>query len=443
MRKIDYLERVLTARVYDVASESPLELAPALSRRLGNRLLLKREDLQPVFSFKLRGAYNKMARLAPAKLKKGRDHRERRQPRAGRGAGCAEARLPRGDRDARHHAEDQGRRGARARRASCAARRFLLGGAGARDAPKRRHGYTSCTPTTTRIVIAGQGTIGMEILAQARAPDPRAVRARVGGGGGLIGGIAAYVKRVRPAVRIIGVEPGNADAMTRSLKSGRREVLEHVGLFADGVAVKQVGEETLRLAKLFVDEMVLVDTDEICAAIKDVFEDTRVVLEPAGALAIAGAKAWVEKRGGSGKMRGPHAGRRRLGRQHQLRPPALRCGAGRAGRASRGGAGCHHPRAPRQASGASARRSPGATSPNSTTACQVRRRRHIFVGVRRARRDETARIKRRLERAGCRTLDLSTTRSPIARAPHGGRALEPGQERIAVPLRISRAARAR
>jgi threonine dehydratase len=164
---------------------------------------------------------------------------------------------------------------------------------------KRRKGLAFVHPYDDPDVIAGQGTIGMEILRQ-RPGALDAIFVPVGGGG-LISGIAAYVKRVRPSVRIIGVEPNDANAMARSLKAGKRIVLENVGLFADGVAVKEVGRETFRLCRELVDEMVLVDTDEMCAAIKDVFEDTRVVLEPAGALAIAGAKAWAEKRAARGK----------------------------------------------------------------------------------------------------------------------------------------------
>ncbi|HET7364170.1 MAG TPA: threonine ammonia-lyase, biosynthetic, partial [Burkholderiales bacterium] len=164
---------------------------------------------------------------------------------------------------------------------------------------KRSRGLTFVHPYDDPVVIAGQGTVGMEIMRQ----HPGALDAIFVpvGGGGLISGIAAYVKRVRPTVRVIGVEPADADAMTRSLKAGRRVRLDHVGLFADGVAVKEVGRETFRLCRELVDEMVLVDTDEMCAAIKDVFEDTRVVLEPAGALAVAGAKAWVERHGARGR----------------------------------------------------------------------------------------------------------------------------------------------
>ena len=289
----DYLGRILKARVYDVASESPLEPAANLSKRLRNRLLLKREDLQPVFSFKLRGAYNKMASLPRARLAKGviaasaGNHAQ--------GVALAAQRLrcravivmpvttPRIKVDAVQA------RGAEVR----------LHGDSYSDAYeeamriKRQRGLTFVHPYDDPDVIAGQGTIGMEIVRQ-HPGEIDAIFVPVGGGG-LISGIAAYVKEVSPRTKIIGVEPVDADAMTRSLKAGRRVKLEHVGLFADGVAVKEVGEETFRLCRRLVDDMVLVDTDEMCAAIKDVFEDTRVVLEPAGALAVAGAKAWVAR----------------------------------------------------------------------------------------------------------------------------------------------------
>jgi len=293
--KNDYLERILKARVYEVAIESPLELARALSKRLGNRVLVKREDLQPVFSFKLRGAYNKMAALGRARLAKGviaasAGNHAQGVALAAQRLGCralivmpvttprikVEAVLARGAEVVLHgDSYDE------------AYRRALR--------LKRRRGGVFVHPYDDPDVIAGQGTIGMEILRQHPGPID-AIFVPVGGGG-LIAGIAAYVKRVRPSIRIVGVEPVDAAAMAKSLRLGRRIKLDHVGLFADGVAVKEVGRETFRLCRELVDEMVLVDTDEICAAIKDVFEDTRVVLEPAGALATAGAKAWVERRG--------------------------------------------------------------------------------------------------------------------------------------------------
>ena len=294
-----YLQRILRARVYDVAIESPLDPAPNLSRRLGNQVLLKREDLQPVFSFKLRGAYNRMARLSAAELERGviaasaGNHAQ--------GVALASQRL-----------------GCRAvivmpvttpemKVRSVAARgaEVVLHGDTYDEACseakrlERERGLTFIHPFDDPEVIAGQGTIGLEILRQCSEP-PDAIYVAVGGGG-LIAGVAAYVKSLWPRVQVIGVEPVDADAMTRSLACGERVRLEQVGLFADGVAVRQVGELTFELAREYVDAMVTVDTDEICAAIKDVFEDTRSILEPAGALAVAGMKKDVQERALTGR----------------------------------------------------------------------------------------------------------------------------------------------
>jgi threonine dehydratase len=400
MKKNDYLERILKARVYDVAIESPLELAPGLSRRLGNRLLLKREDLQPVFSFKLRGAYNKMANLPAAKLAKGviaasAGNHAQGVALAAQKLGCrAVIVMPVTTPKIKVDAVTQ--RGAT----------VILRGDSYSDAYryamqlKRRRKLTFVHPYDDPDVIAGQGTIGMEILRQTTRPI-HAVFVAVGGGG-LIAGIAAYIKRLRPSVRVIGVQPVDSDAMTRSLKTGRRVVLDHVGLFADGVAVKQVGKETFRLAKKLVDEMVLVDTDEMCAAIKDVFEDTRVVLEPAGALAIAGAKAWVERHGVRGKTL-----------------VAVACGANTNFDrlrfvAERAEVGEHREAVlavtiPERRG--SFRRFCRALGGRNITEFNYRmsdpREAHIFVGVTVHDRDETARIARSLRRGGFRTLDLS------------------------------------
>ncbi len=293
--KNDYLERILSARVYDVAVETPLERAASLSDRLGNTLLLKREDMQPVFSFKIRGAYNKMIRLGHPALKRGviassAGNHAQGVAIAARHIGCAATIvMPVTTPQIKVAA------------VKAAGARVELSGDSYSDAYDRamdiarRKRLTFIHPYDDPDVIAGQGTIGMELLRQWSGPL-HAIFVAVGGGG-LIGGIAAYIKRLRPEVRIIGVEPVDADAMTRSLAAGRRVKLRHVGLFADGVAVKQVGRETFRLARELVDEMILVDTDSTCAAIKDVFEDTRAVLEPAGALAIAGAKRYVEQTG--------------------------------------------------------------------------------------------------------------------------------------------------
>ena len=293
--KNDYLERILKARVYDVAVETPLELAPNLSARLGNLLMLKREDMQPVFSFKCRGAYNKMAQLGAAALRRGviassAGNHAQGVALAAQKLGCR-AMIVMPVTTPRIKVDAVAARGAR----------VLLHGdtydeayVQARRLEKARR-LAFVHPYDDPDVIAGQGTIGMEILRQTARPI-HAVFVPIGGGG-LIAGIASYVKRLRPDIRVIGVEPVDADAMARSLKAGRRVTLEHVGLFADGVAVKRVGENTFRICRALVDEVLLVDTDEICAAIKDVFEDTRSILEPAGALAIAGAKAYVERSG--------------------------------------------------------------------------------------------------------------------------------------------------
>ena len=285
---------------------------------------------------------------------------------------------------------------------------------------RRRFGLTFVHAYDDPEVIAGQGTIGMEILRQHARPI-HAVFVPVGGGG-LISGIAAYIKRVRPSVRIIGVEPADADAMTRSLKAGRRVVLDHVGLFADGVAVKQVGEETFRLARGLVDEMVRVDTDEICAAIKDVFEDTRVVLEPSGALAIAGAKAWVEKRGKRGKVRSKTLVAIASGANTNF--DRLRFIAEQAELGEHREAVLAVTIAERRGS---FRRFCETLSGRNITEFNYRmagpEAAHIFVGVGVQGQDETARLVRRLTRAGCRTLDLSNNEVAKSHVRHmvGGR----------------------
>ncbi len=289
----DYLERILTARVYDVAQETPLELAPNLSARLGNKLLLKREDMQSVFSFKLRGAYNKMAKLSPDALAQGviaasaGNHAQGVALGARRLGTRAIIVMPVTTPEVKVDA-------VRARGGEV----VLYGDtyddayAHARQLEADKN-LTFIHPFDDPEVIAGQGTIGMEILRQCQQPI-HAIFVAIGGGG-LISGIAAYIKRLRPEIKIIGVEPVDSDAMAQSLKAGERVRLPQVGLFADGVAVRQVGAETFRLCQQYVDDIILVDTDDTCAAIKDVFEDTRSILEPAGALAIAGAKAYVER----------------------------------------------------------------------------------------------------------------------------------------------------
>jgi threonine dehydratase len=289
----DYLIQILTARVYDVAQETPLEYAPNLSARLNNQLLLKREDMQSVFSFKLRGAYNKMVQLPPDILALGvitasaGNHAQ--------GVALAASRLGTKAIIVMPITTPQVKVDAVRMRGGV----VVLHGNTYDDAYsyarelEAEKGLTFIHPFDDPHVIAGQGTIGMEILRQYQQPI-HAIFVAIGGGG-LISGIGAYVKRLRPEIKIIGVEPVDADAMSQSLKAGHRVRLSQVGLFADGVAVREVGEETFRLCQQYVDEIILVDTDDTCAAIKDVFEDTRSILEPAGALAIAAAKAYAER----------------------------------------------------------------------------------------------------------------------------------------------------
>jgi threonine dehydratase len=290
----EYLERILKARVYEVAIESPLEHAPRLSRRLGNKVLFKREDLQPVFSFKIRGAYNKIAHLSETIAK--------------RGVICASA---------GNHAQGVA---LAARHRGIAATVVMplttpqikvqavidFGGEAVLQGDDYDQAYEHALllaqerqlafihPFDDADVIAGQGTIGMEILRQHPGADIDAIFVAVGGGG-LIAGIAAYVKCLFPRIRIIGVEPEDSDAMSRSLQAGKRITLDRAGIFADGVAVRRVGEETFRLAREYVDEVITVSTDEICAAMQDIFEDNRAIVEPSGALGVAGIKRYTAR----------------------------------------------------------------------------------------------------------------------------------------------------
>ncbi|KAJ4286711.1 threonine deaminase [Kalmusia sp. IMI 367209] len=290
----DYLRLILTSRVYEVVQETPLTHATNLSNRLECNVLLKREDLQPVFSFKLRGAYNKMAHLDPKARWKGvvacsaGNHAQGVAYSARHLRIPATIVMPSGTPDIKH------------KNVSRLGGSVILHGADF-DAAKaeaarleKLHGLISIPPFDDPYVIAGQGTIGMELLRQTNLQDLEAVFCCVGGGG-LIGGIGIYIKRIAPHVKIIGVEAYDANAMVESLRKGQRVMLKEVGLFADGAAVKTVGEETFRICQEVVDEVVQVTTDETCAAIKDMFEDTRSIVEPAGALALAGLKKWVKR----------------------------------------------------------------------------------------------------------------------------------------------------
>ena len=299
MNTRDYLQLIRDARVYDVADVTPLELAKNLSERLDNRVLMKREDLQPVFSFKLRGAYNKIAQLSDDEIV--------------RGVICSSA---------GNHAQGVAlaarRRGTRAvivmpvttpsiktEAVAALGGEVVLHGDNYDEAyaygRKRSvdEGLVFIHPFDDPMVIAGQGTIGMEILEQSdESIDAMFIPV---GGGGLIAGIAAWVRQTQPGIRIIGVEPSDSDAMRRSLAAGEPVTLDHVGIFADGVAVRRVGDETFRLCQELVDEIITVDTDQVCAAIKDMFEDTRSIVEPAGGLAVAAVKKYVAENDVHGK----------------------------------------------------------------------------------------------------------------------------------------------
>ena len=416
MVKNDYLERVLKARVYDVAIESPLELAASLSKRLRNRLFIKREDLQPVFSFKLRGAYNKMAGLPRKRLERGviaasAGNHAQGVALAAQRLGCR-AVIVMPVTTPRIKVEAVAARGAQ----------VVLHGDSYSDAYakaaelKKKRGLVFVHPYDDPDVIAGQGTIGMEILRQ--QPTPDAIFVPVGGGG-LISGIASYVKRVRPSVKVIGVEPVDADAMTRSLKKGRRVRLDQVGLFADGVAVKEVGKETFRLCRRFVDDMVLVDTDEMCAAIKDVFEDTRAVLEPAGALAVAGAKAWVDRSGARDRTLVAVASGANTNFD-RLRFIAEEAELGEHREAILAVTIPERPGSFRKFCAALGRRN--VTEFNYRIADSNDA--HVFVGIEVRAREETGRIVRSLRRQGLRTLDLSDNEMAKTHLRHmvGGRA---------------------
>ena len=423
--KNSYLERILTARVYDVAVESPLELAPNLSTRINNQLFLKREDVQDVFSFKVRGAYNKMIKLSPAALE--------------RGVVTASA---------GNHAQGVA---LAAQRLNCRATivmpvttpQIKLQAVEARGATVVSHGdsydeayayavkfaveneATFVHPYDDPDVIAGQGTIGMEILRQ-HPGEIHAIFAPIGGGG-LISGIAAYVKRLYPEIRIIGVEPVDADSMYQSLKKNRRVRLPRVGLFADGVAVKQVGVETFHLCRELVDEILLVDTDAICAAIKDVFEDTRAILEPSGALSIAGAKVYAKREGIHGKNLVAVASGANMNFD-RLRHVSERAELGEQREAVMAVTIPEEP--------GSFKKFCAMLGPRSITEFNYRyadsREAHVFVGVSVKNREEAAKLIKDLESSGLRTEDLSDNEVAKLHIRHlvGGHAREVKNELV-------------
>ena len=421
----DYLKRILTARVYDVARETALDTARNLTRRVGNTVLLKREDQQPVFSFKLRGAYNKMVHLTPEAL--------------AAGVICASA---------GNHAQGVA---LSAKRLDCRAvvvmpvttpklkvdavaalgGEVVLHGDSYSDAYdhavllQAARGLTFVHPFDDPDVIAGQGTVAMEILRQHQGPLD-AVFVAIGGGG-LVSGVAAYIKAVRPEVKVIGVQTADSSAMLQSVRKGRRVTLKEVGLFADGTAVKLVGEETFRVARELVDDYVVVDTDAVCAAIKDVFQDTRSVLEPAGALGVAAIKQYVAQY----KLKGQTL-------------VAITCGANMnfdrlrfvAERAEFG----EHREAlfavtiPEERG--SFKRFCELLGPRSVTEFNYRisdaKLAHVFVGLSIQRRDEAGRLQRQFIKQGFPTVNLSDDELAKEHVRHmvGGRSELAHQERL-------------
>ena len=421
----DYLQKILTARVYDVAVETPLEIARNLSRRVGNQVLLKREDTQKVFSFKLRGAYNRMARLSRDELQ--------------RGVICASA---------GNHAQGVS---LAARKLGCKALivmpvttpklktdavralggEVILHGESYSDAHGHamelmaQHGLTFVHPFDDPDVIAGQGTIAMEILRQHQGPID-AVFVAIGGGG-LVSGVAAYIKAVRPEIKVIGVQMNDSDAMIRSVRAGKRVELPDVGLFSDGTAVKLVGVETFRLARELVDEYLVVDTDAVCAAIKDVFQDTRSVLEPAGALGVAAVKQYVQTHRCKGRTF-----------------VAITCGANMnfdrlrfvAERAEVGEAreALYAVTIPEERG--SFKRFCELVGPRAVTEFNYRisdaAQAHVFVGVATTNRLESQRLRRSFQRHGFDTLDLSNDELAKEHLRHmvGGRSTLAHDERL-------------
>ncbi len=420
-----YLKKILTARVYDVAIETALEPARNLSKRLGNQVLLKREDTQPVFSFKLRGAYNKMIHLTPAQL--------------ARGVICASA---------GNHAQGVA---LSAKRLGCRALivmptttprvkidavkslggEVVLHGESYSDAYEHAlhleqdAGLTFVHPFDDPDVIAGQGTIAMEILRQHQgALDAIFVAV---GGGGLIAGVATYIKAIRPDIKVIGVQTIDSDAMARSVVAGKRIELAEVGLFSDGTAVKKVGVETLRLVRQYVDEFILVDTDAVCAAIKDVYEDTRSILEPAGALGVAAIKQYVESHAVKGQTFVTITCGANMNFD-RLRFASERAELGEAREA------LFAVTIPEERG--SFKRFCELIGPRSVTEFNYRisdkNKAHVFVGIATAHRDEPAKIAKLLTRGGFATLDLSHDELALTHLRHmvGGRSELAHEERL-------------
>ena len=418
------LRDILRSRVYDVARETPLDIAAQLSARVGAEVLLKREDLQPVFSFKLRGAYNKIAQL-PADARR-------------RGVICASAGnhaqgvaysaralgvralvvMPRTTPEIKVRAvREMGAEVELTGDDYAAAERHAL-------ELSAEHGLELVHPFDDPLVMAGQGTIADEVRRQCHGRFD-AVFVPVGGGG-LIAGIAGYLKALMPEVRVIGVESVDADALARSLEAGRRVVLDHVWIFADGTAVRQVGEATFELARTRVDEVVRVTNDEICAAIKDVFDDTRSIMEPAGALSVAGLKRWMaQDRGPDLRLVAVLSGANM--NFDRLRFVAERAELGEAREAVFGVTIPERPGAFREFCAAIGRR----VITEFNYRLSGRDEAHIFVGIGITSREDATALRDQLVAAGYETVDLSGDEMAKLHVRHmvGGRAAQARQER--------------
>jgi threonine dehydratase len=411
--------------VYDVARETPLELAAGLSRRLGNEVLLKREDLQPVFSFKLRGAYNKIAHLTDEERRRGvitasaGNHSQGVAFSARKLGLRAVIVMPRTTPSIKVEAVRQ--MGAE----------VVLFGDNYTEAQAHCDGLVAETdmtfihPFDDPLVIAGQGTIGAEVLRHCQ--DRLSAIFVPVGGGGLIAGVAAYIKALRPDIRVIGVEPFEADAMYRSLAAGRRVRLDHVGIFADGVAVRDVGERTFPIVQQTVDEIVRVTNDEICAAIKDIFDDTRSIMEPAGALGAAGLKTWVARERVREKcfvvvLSGANMNFDRL------RFVAERAELGEARETLLAVTIPERPGAFREFCAAIGRR----VVTEFNYRLSDRRQAHIFVGIATESRQDASSLAARLQQAGYETVDLTDNEMAKLHVRHmvGGRAPGVAHERL-------------
>ncbi len=419
------LRLVLTSRVYDVAHETPLDVAPRLSRRLSNEVLFKREDLQTCFSFKLRGAYNRMAAFSAAERSAGviaasAGNHAQGVAYAARHLGLrAQIVMPRTTPEIKIAAvRDLGAE-------------IVLAGDSYADAQAHCEalvastGMTFVHPFDDILVMAGQGTIALEILRH-RLGDLTAVFVPVGGGG-LIAGIAGYIKTIRPDIRVIGVEPFEADAMYQSFATGERVVLDRVGIFADGVAVRRVGELAFRIARQTVDEIVRVTNDEICSAIRDVFEDTRAIMEPAGALAVAGLHKWVERMDQTGARLAAILSGANMNFD-RLRFVAERAEVGEAREAIFGVTIPERPGAFREFC--------RAVGPRVVTEFNYRLsgrdEAHIFVGISTRSRHDAAELAAALTSAGYRTVDLTDSEVAKLHVRHmvGGRSATVGDERL-------------